>query len=105
MTGWEKVPDLRQAYNPVVKRIKFLAENGLTSMMVLFDFLRKRIAPLQHRAHPTWLYTQENDTTWLERGRGSDLDPKVLEAMLSKLSVDPSSGTSSTPRRLACQFS
>jgi hypothetical protein len=46
MTGWEKVPDLWQAYNPVVKRIKFLAENGLTSMMVLFDFLRKRIAPL-----------------------------------------------------------
>jgi hypothetical protein len=50
---WEKVPDLQQTYNPMVKRIQFLAEDGLTSMMVLFNFLSKRIAPLQHRARPS----------------------------------------------------
>jgi hypothetical protein len=38
------------------------------------------------------MYTRENDTTWVECGRGSDLELKVLAGMLSKLSVDPSSG-------------
>jgi hypothetical protein len=38
------------------------------------------------------MYTEENDATRLERGHGSDLDPSVLTGMLSKLSVDPSSG-------------
>jgi hypothetical protein len=28
---------------------------------------------------------------WLERGRGTELDQKVLDAMLSKLSSDPTS--------------
>jgi hypothetical protein len=45
-SGWEKILDLQPAYLPVLKRIQFLAENGLTSMMVLFDFLSKRITPL-----------------------------------------------------------
>jgi hypothetical protein len=74
---------------PVVMRIRFLAEKGLTSMMVMFDFLSKHIAPLQLCARPTWLHTGENDTTRLERGRGSDLDLRVLESILSKLSMDP----------------
>jgi hypothetical protein len=38
--------NLQSAYLPVLKRIQFLAENGLSSMMVLFDFLLKHIAPL-----------------------------------------------------------
>jgi hypothetical protein len=38
------------------------------------------------------MYTEENDTTLLERSRGSDVDPKVLDGMLSKLSVDLSYG-------------
>jgi hypothetical protein len=60
-------------------------------MIVLFDFLSKRIAPLQLRVRPAWLYTGENDTTRLERGQGSDLDPRVLNSMLLKLSTDSSS--------------
>jgi hypothetical protein len=47
---WEKVPNLQPAYLPVMKRIWFLAKNGLTSMIVLFNFLSKHIAPLQHHA-------------------------------------------------------
>jgi hypothetical protein len=73
----------------VVERIQFLVEKGLTSMMVVFDFLLKRITPLQQHACPAWLYIGENVTTRLERGRGIELDPKVLDAMLSKLSSDP----------------
>jgi hypothetical protein len=103
--GWEKVPDMQQAYSPMVKRIQFLAENGLTSMMVLFKFLSRRIAPLQQRAHPTWLYTEENGTTQLEQGHRLDLDSKVLDSMLSKLSTDPSSSDFINPHHLVCQFS
>jgi hypothetical protein len=55
-------------------------------MMVLFDFLSKCIAPLQQCLCPAWLYTKENDTTWLEPSRGPDLDSKALETLLSKLS-------------------
>jgi hypothetical protein len=76
----------------VLKRIQFLAENGLAPMMVLFDFLLKRIAPLQLCAHPAWMYTGENDATQMEHGHGSDLGPIVLNGMLSELSIDPSSG-------------
>jgi hypothetical protein len=43
---WEKVPDLQQLYDPMLEKIKSLAGEGLTSMMVLFDFLSRRIAPL-----------------------------------------------------------
>jgi hypothetical protein len=62
------------------------------SMTVLFDFLSRHIAPLQLCSFLAWLYTGENDTTWLEHSSGLDLDLKVLDAMLSKLSTDPSSG-------------
>jgi hypothetical protein len=36
------------------------------------------------------LYTGENDATRLEHGPGTDLEPGVLDTMLSKLSTDPS---------------
>jgi hypothetical protein len=65
-SSWEKVPDLQSAYLHVLKRIQILAENDLTSMMVLFDFLSKRITPLQLCAHLTWMYTRENDAMRLE---------------------------------------
>jgi hypothetical protein len=45
-SGWEKVPDLQRDYRPMLKRIQFLAEKGLMSMMVLFIFLLRCIAPL-----------------------------------------------------------
>jgi hypothetical protein len=33
-------------FAPVVERIKLMPSHGLTSMMVLFDFLSRRIRPL-----------------------------------------------------------
>jgi hypothetical protein len=59
------------------------------SMMVLFDFLSKCIAPVQLCTRPAWLYTEVNDTKRLEHSRGLDLNPKVLDTMLGKLSPDP----------------
>jgi hypothetical protein len=49
-TFWEKVPERQSAYDPMLARIRLLAEKGLTSQLVLADFLSRRIAPLQQRA-------------------------------------------------------
>jgi hypothetical protein len=66
-------------------------------MMVMHDFLSKRIAPLQDRSRPAWLYTGVNDTTRLEHGDGSNLDDTTLAFMLGKLSPDPTSCDFITP--------
>jgi hypothetical protein len=46
-----KDPDLELGFNPVLDQIQHLAENGLTSLMVLHDFLSKHLAPLQDQSH------------------------------------------------------
>jgi hypothetical protein len=50
-TEWVKDLVLEPGFDPVMDRIQYLAENGLTSLMVLHDFLSKRIVPLQDRSH------------------------------------------------------
>jgi hypothetical protein len=50
-TDWEQDPSLEPAYNPVLGRIRIMAESGLTPMMVLHDFVSKRIVPLQEHTH------------------------------------------------------
>jgi hypothetical protein len=42
---WEQDPDLEPTYSPVLGRIWILAKSGLTPMMVLHDFMSKRIVP------------------------------------------------------------
>jgi hypothetical protein len=81
----------------VLARIRFLANKGLTSMMVLYDFLLKHIAPLQERSCPAWLYTGVNDSTRLERGTGSTWEAEKLMMSLAKLSPNPSSPDFITP--------
>jgi hypothetical protein len=44
---WGKDPDLESGFDPVLDRIHYLAESGLTSLMVLHDFLSRCLAPLQ----------------------------------------------------------
>jgi hypothetical protein len=74
----------------MLQRIQFLGKKGLTSVIVLHEFLSKRITPLQERTLLAWLYTRENDVTWRERGHGTNLESGVMDTMLSKLSIDPS---------------
>jgi hypothetical protein len=62
---WEQNPTLELVFNPVLGRIQILAEGGLISMMVLHDYVSKRITSLQEHARPTWLYTRVNDVTRL----------------------------------------
>jgi hypothetical protein len=94
---WEQDPSLEPAYNPMLGRIWILAKSGLTSMMVLHDYMLKHITPLQERTRPTWLYTGVNDVTWLERGDGFALSEEALALMMGKLSPDPSSHDFVTP--------
>jgi hypothetical protein len=70
-TEWGKDPGLEPGFNPVPDRIQYLTENGLTSLMVLHDFLSKHLAPLQDRSHqPAWMYTGVNDNMWWTAGLG-----------------------------------
>jgi hypothetical protein len=82
----------------VLDRIQYLAESGLTSLMVLHDFLSRRLAPLQDRAtHPAWMYTGMNDIMQLERGPGSSLNGELLAACLKALTTDQFSAELATP--------
>jgi hypothetical protein len=48
---WRSKPSLSPEFLPVLERIKGLATGGLTSMHVVSDLLKRRIAPLQRRPH------------------------------------------------------
>jgi hypothetical protein len=95
---WGKDPGLESGFDPVLDRIQYLAESGLTSLMVMHDFLSRRLAPLQDRAtRPAWMYTGENDIMRLERGPGSNLDGDLLAACLKALTTDQFSAELATP--------
>jgi hypothetical protein len=81
-----KDPGLESGFDLTLDRIQHLAKNGLTSLMVLHDFLSCRLAPLQDRpAHPAWMYIGVNDIMRLEHGPGSSLDEALLAACLKAL--------------------
>jgi hypothetical protein len=94
---WEQDPSMKMAYYPVLNRIRILVESGLTSMMVLHDYVSKRFTPLQEHTRLAWLYTGVNDVTRLERGDGSVLSEEALVLMMGKLSPDLSSHDFVTP--------
>jgi hypothetical protein len=61
-TEWGKDHGLEPNFDPVLDRIQYLTENGLTSLMVLHDFLSKCLTPLQDQSHrPAWMHTGVND--------------------------------------------
>jgi hypothetical protein len=43
---WVKDPGLESGFDPVLDRIRYLAEKSLISLMVLYDFLSKCHVPL-----------------------------------------------------------
>jgi hypothetical protein len=88
-TEWGKDPDLELGFEPVLDRIQYLAENGLTSLMVLHDFLLKCLAPLQDRSHrPAWMYTGVNDIMRLDHGPGSNLGDTLVATSFKALTTD-----------------
>jgi hypothetical protein len=82
---WEQDPYLEPIFNPVLGRIRILAESGLTSMMVLHDYVLKHVTPLQERTRPAWLHNRVNDVTQLECGDGSTLGEEALALVMGKL--------------------
>ena len=63
-------------------RLRFLRDTGLTSVMVVADFLRRRLAPLRERARPCSLYTGPEDITRTQIGASWDLGPTELRGMI-----------------------
>ena len=69
-------------FDSVLGKIRSLAESGLTSLHVLGDFLKRRIAPLKQRPRPAWSFTGLNDCSRTHRGEGSDLTQEALEVLV-----------------------
>jgi hypothetical protein len=79
---WRAKPSLAPEFEPILERIKTLATGGLTSMHVVDDFLKRRIAPLQRRARLFCWFTGPNDISWMQRGLGTDLSWDELEVLV-----------------------
>lgn len=51
---------------PICDKIVALRRAGLTDLDVAQSFNARRIAPLQHRTHPVWTYSGEDDRMRLQ---------------------------------------
>ena len=80
--SWRAKPSLPPAFDPMVNKIKTLAEGSLTSLHVLGDFLKRRIAPLKQRPRPAWIFTGPQDCSRTHRGEDSDLTQEGLEVVV-----------------------
>jgi hypothetical protein len=70
---WRTKPSLSLEFLPVLDRIKVLATGSLTSIHVVGDLLKRRIASLQKRPHLSCWFTGPNDICRIQRGPGTDL--------------------------------
>jgi len=86
--SWRAKPSLQPEFDSVLSKIRSLAESGLTSLHVLGDFLKRRIAPLKQRPRPTWSFTGPNDCSRTHRGEGSDLTQEALEVLVQAVTWD-----------------
>jgi hypothetical protein len=85
---WRAKPSLAPKFLPVLDRIKTLATGGLTSMHVVDDFLKRRIAPLQRRARLCCWFTGPNDIVWIQGGPGTDLSWEELELLVKGITSE-----------------
>jgi hypothetical protein len=79
---WRAKPSLAPEFQFVLDRIKSLAAGDLTSMHVVGDFLKRRIAPLQQRARLCCWFTGSNDIGRIQGGPGTDLSWEELEVLV-----------------------
>jgi hypothetical protein len=85
---WRAKPSLAPEFEPVLDRIKSLATGGLTSMHVVGDFLKRRVAPLQKRARQCCWFTSSNDINRIQREAGSDLSWEKLELLVKGITSE-----------------
>jgi Putative gypsy type transposon len=86
---WRTREKLPEGFKPILERIAVLAKDGLTSTHVLGDFLKRRIAPLQHRRLGAWTYTGPNDCGRVQRGENADLSQDHLEILVQGITGEP----------------
>ena len=86
---WRAKEKLPEAFKPVLEKIGMLVKDGLTSMHVLGDFLKRRIAPLQRRPLAAWTYTGPDDCGRVQRGVDADLSQDHLEVMVRGITGEP----------------
>jgi hypothetical protein len=79
---WRTKSSLAPEFLPILDRIKTLATGGLTSMHVVDDFLKRRIAPLLRRVRLCCWFTSPNDIGRIQRGPGTDLSWEELELLV-----------------------
>jgi hypothetical protein len=79
---WRAKPSLAPEFQFILDRIKSLAADGLTSIHVVGDFLKRRIAPLQQRARLCCWFTGSNDIGRIQRGPRTDLSWEELEVLV-----------------------
>jgi hypothetical protein len=79
---WRTKSSLSPKFLFVLDRIKVLASGGLTSMHVVGDLLKRRIAPLQRRMRLSCWFTGPNDIDRIQRGPGTDLSWDKLELLV-----------------------
>jgi hypothetical protein len=82
---WRTKPSLSPEFLPILERIKVLATGGLTSMHVVGDLLKRRIAPLQRRPHLSCWFTGPNDIDRIQHGPGTDLSWDELKLLVGGL--------------------
>ena len=75
-------PSLPSKFDSVLSKIRVLVEGGHTSLHVLGDFLKRRIAPLKQRPRPAWSFTGLQDCSRTHRGEDSDLTQEGLEVVV-----------------------
>jgi hypothetical protein len=79
---WRTKPSLSVELLPILDRIKALATDGLTSMHVVGDLLKRRIMPLQRRSRLCCWFTGQNDIGRNQRGPGTDLSWDELAVLV-----------------------
>jgi hypothetical protein len=79
---WRTKPSLSLELLPILDRIKALATDGLTSMHVVGDLLKRRIMLLQRRSHLCCWFTGPNDISRIQRGLGTDLSWDELAVLV-----------------------
>jgi hypothetical protein len=94
-SSWKARASLSVELDPMLDRVKTLARGGLTSMMVLGDFLRRCIAPLQQRSRMACMFTGVKDYSRIVHGADSDLSGTELEVLIRAMT-----GEAYTPESL-----
>lgn len=77
--SWSKLDTHDSELVDAMARIKWLHDAGLTTHMVIVDFLRQCLALLQARARPAWFYCGDNNDTRLHIGAMYNFEPDMLK--------------------------